>query len=190
MADADIDADTESGDPEGRAEPLISAEALTGITRALGWLLVIGGAGLVATGVPLIFLYRPDGIGWLRGAHAAMSMMFLGAAAGTVAVLAVASIRRLSVPPGWFVGLGALLVGLVGLMSGQLIAWDQLAMESVTDGSGFRGVFDAVSGDVRSVLVDGTEVSRGAYAAWAGVHVLAVPVLALGLAWIVRRREP
>jgi hypothetical protein len=75
-------------------------------------------------------------------------------------------------------------------MSGQLIAWDQLAMESVTDGSGFRGVFDAVSGDVRSVLVDGTEVSRGAYAAWAGVHVLAVPVLALGLAWIVRRREP
>jgi hypothetical protein len=190
VADADIDADTESGDPECRAEPLISAEALAGITRALGWLLVIGGAGLVATGVPLIFVYRPGGVGWLRGAHSAMSMMFLGAAAGTIVLLAVASIRRLSVPPGWFVGLGALFVALLGLMSGQLIAWDQLAMESVTDGSGFRGVLDAVSGDVRSVLVDGTEVSRGAYAAWAGVHVLAVPVLALGLAWIVRRREP
>jgi hypothetical protein len=33
-------------------------------------------------------------------------------------------------------------------------------------------------------------VSRGAYAAWAGVHMLLVPLLALGLAWIVRRREP
>jgi hypothetical protein len=190
VADADVDADTTSDEPEGRTEPLIGAEALAGITRALGWLLVIGGAGLVATGVPLVFLYRPDGVGWLRGAHSAMSMMFLGAAAGTIAVLAVALVRRLRVPPGWFVGLGALLVALVGLMSGQLIAWDHLAMKSVTDSWGFRGVFDALSGDVRSVLVDGTEVSRGAYSAWTGVHLLAVPVLALGLAWIIRRREP
>ncbi|MGH9227599.1 MAG: hypothetical protein ACRD07_02525 [Acidimicrobiales bacterium] len=190
MADAGIDADTESDEPEGRTEALITAEALGGITKALGWLLVVGGAGLVATGVPLIFVYRPDGVGWLRGAHSAMSMMFLGGAAGTIAVLAVALVRRLSVPPGWFVGLAGLLAALVGLMSGQLIGWDRLALESVTDGSGFRGVVDALSGDVRAVLVDDTEVSRGAYAAWAGVHVLAVPVLALGLAWIVRRREP
>jgi hypothetical protein len=37
-------------------------------------------------------------------------------------------------------------------------------------------------------VVDGVGVSRGAYAAWAGVHVVAVPLLALGLAGIVRRR--
>ena len=197
VADADTNADTTSDEPESPSEPLISAEGLTGITRALRWLLAIGGAGLVATGVPLIFLYRPDDpvtgdrsdVWWLRGAHSITSMMFIGAAAGTVAVLAVAFVRRLHVPPGWFAGLGALLVALVGLMSGQLIAWDQLALTSGTGGSGPRGVVDALSGDVRSVLVDGTEVSRGAYAAWAGVHVLAVPVLALGLAWVVRGRR-
>jgi quinol-cytochrome oxidoreductase complex cytochrome b subunit len=196
VADADIEADAGSGEPESRKEPLISAEALAGITRALGWLLVIGGAGLVVTGVPLIFVYRPDDpvagarsdVSWLRGAHSIASMMFVGAVAGTVAVLGMAVVRRLRVPPGWFVALGALAVALVGLISGQLIAWDQLALKSVTAASDARGIVEALSGDVRSVLVDGTEVSRGTYAAWAVVHVLAVPALALGLAWVARRR--
>jgi hypothetical protein len=196
VADADVDAGPGSDEPDSRPEPLISADALAGITRALGWLLVIGASGLAATGLPLIFLYRPDDpvtgdrsdVWWLRGAHSITSMMFIGAAAGIVAVLGVALARRLRVPPGWVGGLGALLVALLGLMSGQLIAWDRLAMDGVTDASGVRGVLDALSGDVRAVVVDGTEVSRGAYAAWAGVHVLAVPLLALGVGWIVRRR--
>lgn len=196
VADADTDADTGSGEPESPREPLITAEGLAGITRALGLLLVIGAAGLVVTGVPLIFVYRPDDpvtgarsdVWWLRGAHSVTSMMFLGAVAGTVAVMAVALVRRLRVPPGWFVALGALLVALVGLISGQLIAWDHLVLKSVTGASDARGVVDALSGDVRFALVGGTEVSRGAYAAWAAVHVLAVPALALGLAWIVRWR--
>ena len=190
------DAEAGSDEPDGRSEPLVSAEALAGLTRALGWLLVIGGAGLAATGVPLIFLYRPDDpvtgarsdFWWLRGAHNVTSMLFIGAAAGIVAVLAVAFVRRLRVPPGWLAGLGALLVALLGLMSGQLIAWDRLVLESVTDASSARGIVDALSDDVRSVVVDGAGVSRGAYAAWAGVHVLAVPLLALGLAGTVRRR--
>jgi hypothetical protein len=196
VTDADIDADTGPGGPDRQSEPLISADALAGITRALGWLLVIAGAGLTTTGVPLIFVYRPDDpvtgdrsdVWWLRGAHSITSMMFIGAAAGIVAVLGMALVRRLRVPPGWFAALGALLVALLGLMSGQLVAWDRLVMKSVTDGSGVRGVVDALSDDVRSVVVDGTGVSRGAYAAWAGVHMLAVPLLALGLAGIVRRR--
>jgi hypothetical protein len=196
VTDADTDAETGSDEPGGRSEPLISADALAGLTRALGWLLVIGGAGLAATGVPLIFLYRPDDpvtgaradLWWLRGAHSVTSMLFIGAAAGIVAVLAAAFVRRLRVPPGWFAALGALLVALLGLMSGQLIAWDRLVLESVTDGLGARGIVDALSDDVRSVVVNGAAVSRGAYAAWAGVHVLAVPLLALGLAEIVRRR--
>ena len=191
----DTDADTGSGGPEGRSDPL-SAESLAGLTRALGWLLVIGGVGLAATGVPLIFLYRPDdpvtgdrpGLWWLRGAHSGASMLFIGAAAGIVAVLAVAFVRRLRVPPGWFIGLAALLIALLGLMSGQLIAWDRLVLEPSTDGSHPRGIVDALSDDVRSVVVDGAGVSRGAYAAWAGVHVVVVPLLALGLAGVVRRR--
>jgi hypothetical protein len=148
------------------------------------------------TGLPLIWLYQPDPRGggrgdfwWLRGAHSTMSMVFVGAAAGTVAVLAVAAARRLGVrvPPGWFVALAVLVVALVGLLSGQLIAWDSLTFGPVGV-SDPRGVAGALSGDVRLIFVDGSEVSRRAYAAWAGVHVLAVPLLALGVAWIVRRR--
>ena len=196
MTDGDTDADTGSGEPEGRSDPLVSAESLGGLTRALGWLLIIGGTGLAATGVPLIFLYRPDDpvtgdrpdLWWLRGAHSVASMLFIGAAAGIVAVLAVASVRRLRVPPGWFVGLAALLIALLGLMSGQLIAWDRLVLEPFTGGSDARGIVDALSDDVRSVVVNGARVSRGAYVAWAGVHVVAVPLLAIGLTGIVRRR--
>jgi hypothetical protein len=196
VTDADTHAGTGSGDPGRRTEPLISAEALAGLTRALGWLLVIGGAGLAVTGVPLIFLYRPDDpvtgdrsdVWWLRGAHNVTSMLFIGAAAGIMAVLAVAVVRRLRVPPGWFAGLGCLLVALLGLISGQLIAWDRLAPTSVTSGSDARGVVDALADDLRSVVVDGTDVSRGAYAAWAVVHVLVVPVLALSLTGFLRRR--
>jgi hypothetical protein len=193
---ADTDAGTGSDGPGSRSGPIVTAEALSGLARALGWLLVIGGAGLAATGVPLIFLYRPDDpvtgdrsdVWWLTGAHNIASMLFIGAAAGIVAVLAVAVVRRLGISPGWFVGLGVLLLALLGLMSGQLIAWDRLVPESVADGSDARGIVDALSDDVRSVVVDGTDITRGAYAAWSVVHMLAVPMLALGLAGIVRRR--
>jgi hypothetical protein len=196
VTDGDTDAEGGSGGPEGRGEPLVSTESLAGLTRALGWLLVMGGAGLAATGAPLIFLYRPDDpvtgdrpdLWWLRGAHGVASMLFIGAAAGIVAVLAVAFVRRLRAPPGWFAGLAALLIALLGLMSGQLIAWDRLVLEPFTGGSDARGIVDALSDDVRSVVVNGAGISRGAYAAWAGVHVVAVPLLALGLAGIVRRR--
>jgi hypothetical protein len=181
VTDADTDAD-------GRSEPLVSAESLAGLTRALGWLLVFGGAGLAATGVPLIWLYQPDGVDWLRAAHSAMSMMFLGAAGGMVAVLAVAFVSRLRVPPGWLVALGLLAVAVLGLVSGQLIAWGRLASDDLVLRLGARGIVDALSGDAGSIVVEGAEVSRSAYAAWAGVHVLAVPLLALGLGWLFRRR--
>ena len=194
VTDADTDADAGPAEPDGRSEPLVSAESLAGLTRALGWLLVIGGVGLAATGVPLIFLYRPDGVGWLWGAHNATSIMFLGAAAGTVAVLGVGFVRRVRVPPGWFVALGLLAAAVLGLVSGQLIAWDRLAPDDLVLRLGPRGIVDALSGDVGSIVVEGAEVSRGAYAAWAGVHVLAVPPLAVGLGWLFRRqradREP
>ena len=183
---------------DGPSPPLINVEGLAGVTRALGWLLAVGGAGLVVTGLPLIWLYQPDPTGgrgdfwWLRGGHNVMSMLFLGAAAGLVAVLAVGAVRglRVRIPPGWFAALAALLVALLGLISGQLIAWDILALRQVGVGSGVRGVVDALGGDIRFIIVGDTEVSRGTYAAWAGIHVLGVPLLAAGLAWLLRRRPP
>jgi hypothetical protein len=173
----------------------MSAEALAGITKALGWLLALGGAGLAVTGLPLVWLYQPDtaaGRGdfwWLRGAHNVMSMVFVGAAAGVVVVLLVGFVRRVRVPPGWLVGFGILLVALLGMISGQLIAWDTLA-DGAAGGGDARGVTDALSGDVGAVVVEDADVSRGAYAAWVGVHVLVVSLLALGAGWIARRREP
>lgn len=192
VADANPQAGVEAGGTGASAStggqgPLVSAESLWGITRAIGWLLAIGGAGLVVTGVPLIFLYRPHGLGWLRGAHNAMSMLFVGAATALVVVLFVGFVRRIRVPPGWVVGLGALLVATGGLVSGPLLAWDWLGLRAVTVGIDYRGVIDAMT-EARFVIIDGTEVSRGAYAAWAVVHVLAVPLLAGAVAWIARRR--
>ncbi len=179
-----------------RREPLTTAEGLTGITTALAWLLAVSGAGLVVTGLPLIWLYRPDPTGddrgdfwWLREAHGVASTMLLGAVAGIVVVLAVAGVRRLRVPPGWLVALGAFVVAGLGQISGQLIAWDQLALKAVTVGDDVRGVVDGLSDEVRFLLIDGTEVSQGTYALWAGVHVLAVPLIALGVVWFARRRS-
>jgi quinol-cytochrome oxidoreductase complex cytochrome b subunit len=185
--------------PAGRAahrrEPLMSAETLAGITRALAWLLALAAAGLVATGLPLIWLYEPDppgasrgGFWWLREAHAGAATMLLGAVAGIIVVLAVAAVRHVRVPPGWLVALGAFVVAGLGQISGQLVAWDQLASSSGVVADEVRGVVDALSDDVRFRVIDGTQVSRGTYATWAGVHVLVVPVIALALAWFARRR--
>lgn len=178
-----------------RREPLMSAENLAGITRALAWLLAIAAAGLVVTGLPLIWLYEPDppgasrgGFWWLREAHAVAATMLLGAVAGIIVVLAVAAVRHVRVPPGWLVALGAFVVAGLGQISGQLVAWDQLASSSGVVADEVRGVVDALSDDVRFRVIDGTQVSRGMYATWAGVHVLVVPVIALALGWFARRR--
>lgn len=178
-----------------RREPLMSAENLAGITRALAWLLAIAAAGLVVTGLPLIWLYEPDppgasrgGFWWLREAHAVAATMLLGAVAGIIVVLAVAAVRHVRVPPGWLVAVGAFVVAGLGQISGQLVAWDQLASSSGVVADEVRGVVDALSDDVRFRVIDGTQVSRGMYATWAGVHVLVVPVIALALGWFARRR--
>jgi len=189
------DAEPPAGRAAHRREPLMSAETLAGITRALAWLLAIAAAGLVVTGLPLIWLYEPDppgasrgGFWWLREAHAVAATMLLGAVAGIIVVLAVAAVRHVRVPPGWLVAVGAFVVAGLGQISGQLVAWDQLASSSGVVADEVRGVVDALSDDVRFRVIDGTQVSRGMYATWAGVHVLVVPVIALALGWFARRR--
>jgi quinol-cytochrome oxidoreductase complex cytochrome b subunit len=173
----------------------MSAENLAGITRALAWLLAVAAAGLVVTGLPLIWLYEPDppgasrgGFWWLREAHAVAATMLLGAVAGIIVVLAVAAVRHVRVSPGWLVAVGAFVVAGLGQISGQLVAWDQLASSSGVVADEVRGVVDALSDDVQFRVIDGTQVSRGMYATWAGVHVLVVPVIALALGWFARRR--
>jgi hypothetical protein len=89
---------------------------------------------------------------------------------------------------------GAALCVLVALVTSELVAWDQLGLSSVTVGTDISGYWTAAFGDdVRFVLVGGTEVSTGTYAAVLLVH-LAAPVLGamalIGAAVAARRTPP
>lgn len=87
----------------------------------------------------------------------------------------------------------AVLTAAVTLVTRELVAWDQLALRSVTAGTDLSGYWPAAFGDdVVFVLVDGSEVSQTTYAAVLLVH-LAAPVLgavALLTAAIAVRRAP
>jgi quinol-cytochrome oxidoreductase complex cytochrome b subunit len=161
----------------------------------MGLLFVASLVGLVVTGLPLVWLYQPDPAGsgrgdfwWLRGAHEVSAALALGAMAGVLVVLAVGAARRLRVAPGWPLAIGAFVVVLVGQLSGQVLPWDQLGLRAVTVGSDIRGIDDVLfGGDVRFVIVDGTELGVGTYRIWSVVHLVVVPLAAAGLIWLVRR---
>jgi quinol-cytochrome oxidoreductase complex cytochrome b subunit len=71
--------------------------------------------------------------------------------------------------------------------TGYLLPWDQLALRSVTTGSNLRGIRWLFDGEVRFVLVGGTEISVSTYRAWAIVHVAIGAVLAAGAVLVLRR---
>jgi quinol-cytochrome oxidoreductase complex cytochrome b subunit len=165
------------------------------LNRAAAWLarlLAVAMAALVVTGLPLILLYQPrGGWSWLSTAHSLASSLFLGAAVAMLALaLAVAFART---PPwaGWFLTLGVMVVAVAGSFTGQLLAWDQLGLDSVTVGSSYRGMLDPLGDDVRFLIISGTEVSQGSFLAWLLVHVVAVPAaaVAVGLPLWRRMRE-
>ena len=88
---------------------------------------------------------------------------------------------------------GALvLLGLALSFTGYLLPWDQLALWAVKVGSRSEGVaWDAAfSGDVRFILIGGTEVTQGTYRLWLVVHagVLAAAFAAV-LAVLARLRR-
>ena len=84
------------------------------------------------------------------------------------------------------------LLGLALSFTGYLLPWDQLALWAVKVGSrGLAGTWRAAfSGEVRFILIGGTEVTQGTYRLWLLVHtvVLAVAFAAV-LAVLVRLRR-
>jgi quinol-cytochrome oxidoreductase complex cytochrome b subunit len=84
-----------------------------------------------------------------------------------------------------------MVVAVAGSFTGQLLAWDQLALKAVTVGSSYRGMLDPLGDDVRFLIIAGTEVSQGSFLAWLLVHVVAVPAaaVAVGLPLWRRMRE-
>ena len=59
---------------------LFDPDELNRVVAMLARLAAVAGAALVVTGVPLLFLYDPDGAGWLSGLHSLASALLLGRA--------------------------------------------------------------------------------------------------------------
>jgi quinol-cytochrome oxidoreductase complex cytochrome b subunit len=184
-------------------------DRLVAVRRILAWIVVALVVVLAVSGAFLIAGYRPSatqawGPGFpeaggptfadrVRTAHrwtawvAVLPALALGAVAFAEAMVRWRGPRRRRI--GSVAGPALGIAAVVGLASGYLLPWDQLALRAVqvgTDLDGYRWLLDD---DVRFVLRDGLEVSVAWLRVVFAVHVLAVsPVLALSLAALVRRR--
>jgi quinol-cytochrome oxidoreductase complex cytochrome b subunit len=173
-----------------KAERDVGVDPL-GVARFAGLvMLAVEIAVLVASGVWLVFNYRPSvdaglpvarvrypiaGIGWIRATHRYVSALAivtsLGAAALVVADALVHDSGRRRVV---MLVLGPLLVFTVAAASftGYLLPWDQLALWAVTAGANFKGYKAVFGPDVRFVLLGGSEISQSTLWRWFIVHVV------------------
>ena len=155
---------------------------------------------LLVTGVWLWFEYRPSatapvwsdpvnprqqGVHRMRIVHHVASTLAMSAAAA-LGVLLVLRRRRQ-----WPIALLVPAAAVAGAFTGYLVAWDQLALSSVTVGTDLSGLRAAFDERVVYVLVEGTEVAAGTFRRWAALHVALLPVAAAiaGLVTWVRARR-
>lgn len=164
---------------------LFDPDELNRVVATLVRLAAVAGALLVVTGVPLLFLYDPDGAGWLSGLHSLASALLLGCAVGGVACAAGAAMRRARSWLGWPLTLAGLAVVVAGMVSGQLVRWTAVRPED----TGARGVFGPLGGAVEAVRVGGADLSQGTFLVWVIVHVVVVTVLAVVVGRAVRGRH-
>jgi hypothetical protein len=164
---------------------LFDPEELNRVVATLARLAAVAGAALVVTGVPLLFLYDPDGAGWLSGLHSLASALLLGCAVGAVACAAAATLRRAHTWLGWPLTLAGLAVVVAGMVSGQLVRWTGVRPED----AGARGVFGPLGGAVDAVRVGDADVSQATFLVWVIVHVVVVTVLSAVVGLAVRRRQ-
>jgi quinol-cytochrome oxidoreductase complex cytochrome b subunit len=156
----------------------------------------VDGAVLGATGPYLTFRYRPaataafpdvfgpDGryalLRWSQSVHRVSAWIALGLCLAVVILYAVdagrRSGRRLAVAS--VGGVAVFVALLVGIVSGPLIAWTQIALWAVTVGSNVRGVYPPRS-ITKYFIVDGHQISPGTFSAWRSVHIFVVPVIAI-----------
>lgn len=75
----------------------------------------------------------------------------------------------------------------------SLVRWDQIALWAVTVGTDTKGYLPAATPDqVRFVLVDGSEISQGAYSTWLSVYLGAplAAMAAVAIGWVSARPKP
>jgi hypothetical protein len=166
----------------------VDVTTLNRASSALVRFAAVGAAGLVATGVPLLVVYRPEGgTSWLSTLHTLSSMLFLGATAGVLfAALGAVVLRGARTWLGWPLAVAAFAVAAAGAVSGPFLSWDGIGLASVMVGREIRGVIPPFFDDVRFFAVGDAELSPRAYLAWLVVHAALVP-LAAAAVWRAAR---
>lgn len=164
---------------------LFDATELNRVLPTLARVAAGAGAALVATGVPLMVAYDPDGPGWLSGLHSLASALFLGCAVAAAACVAGAAVQRSRTWLGWRLALAGVVVAVGGMASGQLLRWTSVRPPDPDA----RGVFAPLSGAVDAVDVGGAELGKGTFLAWALVHLVVVTAAGAAVGWFVRRRH-
>lgn len=167
----------------------VEGESLDRLSVVIGRVGLAAGAALVATGVPLIVLYRPEGgAAWLRTAHSLSSALFVGAAAALLLTAVAAAALRRRIWLAWPLAAVALVVALAASYTGGLIAWELVGLVAVTEGGSYQGVIGPLTEDIRFVVVGGAEVTPATYATWVVVHLVVLPLVAALLTGVLWRR--
>ena len=165
--------------------------------QVLRRVLVVLAIGLVVTGVPLLWTYRPDAVNaWNgRGSHGDawdlvqdLHRILSFALVQLSVVYAFLVIALRSHRARWLSSTGWLVLVLLFSFTGYLLPWEQLALYAVTVGTNIRGVLVVLGDDVKFVLVGGAEISTATYARWLGVHTVLLPLATAAGLWAVRRR--
>jgi menaquinol-cytochrome c reductase cytochrome b subunit len=175
---------------------------LTGLATVTAVLFAV----LIVTGIVLIFQYEPSGkflgsdarpiagavgrIDTIRTIHRAASFAIVPVVFAAVVLAIIASTRRLAI--GLLAG-AATIVALAAAISGQAIAWSQLALFTVTTGHTYRGYSPIFGTQVRFVIVGDARVEVETFRRIFVTHALLLPVVLLALvgaiAFVVRRRR-
>jgi hypothetical protein len=179
-----------SGGPEVPGAPATAPTPVWDrVTTVLVRLAALAAALVVVSGVPLVVLYRPNSVGWLRTLHGTSSTLLLGAAAGVVVAMVASTVSRHPAWAGWAAAVLGFVAAAGGAFSGAPLGWDRLAV-TVGTGDVPGGVIGPLSGGVRRVLVGDVELTQGTYLAWTLVHLVAVPLVAAAAGWLLWRRWP
>lgn len=198
---------------DDRPEPTSAGPGTTRLRRALAIGALAGLAVAAATGIWLWSGYYPTPPGMdpahlvpAAGNSARMQDWHVTASAAATVLggLWVAlTLSRVLATPGGDRGPGGLLVSLatsvvllVGTvaawLTGPMLAWQQIALWSVTVGTEVGGL-ELGTDQVRFYVVDGEQVAPGDFRSTALLHALAIPVVVVlagtGLAVSARRRH-
>lgn len=187
----DADDTSQAGDESGRADAdkLSTGWTWAGkLTRITVWGLAGSLAGLLATGVPLMWQYDPTRSLVLRDLHYLASLVFVIAASLLLGVAVVSRIRRWPTRVGWLGALAVFGLGQAGGASGLIVAWDTLFVDRDRPFPSIQGIFTAMRPEVELVLADGETITPGDYQVIAAAHIVVIPLVVV-LTYVLSRRR-